>query len=183
MLIRIQPRAAIPAHRSHLRHARALAGHLERLRLFVRVVPAPEAVARVRRGRACGCGRAAAAESGRRCTRAARTARGFSGLIPLVGHQLSIPHGPRKLLPASTGLSAAIGADLGGTKMAVGVVDEGQDVLWRSTEATTGRTLDELMETLEPSCVRGSRPARRSRRSGSGCRARSIASAAWPSPR
>ena len=46
-------------------------------------------------------------------------------------------------------MSAAIGADLGGTKMAVGVVDEGPDVLWRSTETTTGRTLDELMETLE----------------------------------
>jgi glucokinase len=46
-------------------------------------------------------------------------------------------------------LSAAIGADLGGTKMAVGVVDEGPEVLWRSTEATTGRTLDELMEALE----------------------------------
>ena len=46
-------------------------------------------------------------------------------------------------------MSAAIGADLGGTKMAVGVVDEGPEVLWRSTETTAGRTLDELMEALE----------------------------------
>jgi glucokinase len=52
-------------------------------------------------------------------------------------------------------LRAAIGADLGGTKMAVGVVDEHPNVLWRSTEATTGRTLDELMEALEGELRRG----------------------------
>ncbi len=33
--------------------------------------------------------------------------------------------------------------------MAVGVVDERPNVLWRSTEASAGRTLDDLMEALE----------------------------------
>jgi glucokinase len=70
-------------------------------------------------------------------------------LIPLVGHRLSIPHALRELLPVSTGSAAAIGVDLGGTKMAVGVVDDQPNVRWRSTEASAGRTLDELMETLE----------------------------------
>jgi glucokinase len=44
---------------------------------------------------------------------------------------------------------AAIGADLGGTKMAVGVVDEDRKVLHSSTEATLGRDLDELLDVLE----------------------------------
>jgi glucokinase len=44
---------------------------------------------------------------------------------------------------------AAIGADLGGTKMAIGVVDSGQNVLHRGTERTLGLELDELLETLE----------------------------------
>jgi glucokinase len=46
-------------------------------------------------------------------------------------------------------MRAAIGADLGGTKMAVGVVDEGQKVLHRGTEPTLGLELDELLDTLE----------------------------------
>jgi glucokinase len=44
---------------------------------------------------------------------------------------------------------AAIGADLGGTKMAIGVVDSGQNVLHRSTERTYGRDFDELIGELE----------------------------------
>jgi glucokinase len=44
---------------------------------------------------------------------------------------------------------AAIGADLGGTKMAIGVVDEAQEVLHRGTEPTTGLPLDDLLATLE----------------------------------
>jgi len=43
----------------------------------------------------------------------------------------------------------ALGADLGGTKMAVGVVDEAQNVLHRATESTFGRSLDELLDELE----------------------------------
>ena len=46
-------------------------------------------------------------------------------------------------------MRAAIGADLGGTKVAVGVVDEAQDVLHRSTERSIGRQLDELLDVLE----------------------------------
>jgi glucokinase len=44
---------------------------------------------------------------------------------------------------------AALGADLGGTKMAVGVVDANQQVLHRSTGNTFGRGLDELLANLE----------------------------------
>ncbi|HEY8001510.1 MAG TPA: ROK family protein [Solirubrobacterales bacterium] len=46
-------------------------------------------------------------------------------------------------------MRAAIGADLGGTKMAVGVIDSDQSVLHRGTEPTTGLTLDLLLDTLE----------------------------------
>ena len=46
-------------------------------------------------------------------------------------------------------MRAAIGADLGGTKMAIGVVDSAQEVLHRSTERTYGRDLDELLDELE----------------------------------
>jgi glucokinase len=46
-------------------------------------------------------------------------------------------------------MRAAIGADLGGTKMAVGVIDSDQSVLHRGTEPTTGLALDILLETLE----------------------------------
>jgi glucokinase len=49
----------------------------------------------------------------------------------------------------STSSKAAIGVDLGGTKMAVGVVDDQPNVRWRSTEASAGLTLDELMANLE----------------------------------
>jgi len=43
----------------------------------------------------------------------------------------------------------AIGADLGGTKMLIGVVDEGSEILHTSTEATHGRSADEVLSTLE----------------------------------
>ncbi len=46
-------------------------------------------------------------------------------------------------------MRSAIGADLGGTKMAIGVVDTDQTILHRGTEPTTGLALDVLLETLE----------------------------------
>jgi glucokinase len=42
-----------------------------------------------------------------------------------------------------------IGADLGGTKLLVGAVDESRAVVHRSTEGTFGRTADEVLTTLE----------------------------------
>jgi glucokinase len=71
----------------------------------------------------------------------------------LAGHrELSILHGRRGVLPAvCTNVSGgiAIGADLGGTKMLVGVVDAESNVLRRSTEATFGRSTDQVLDTLE----------------------------------
>ena len=46
-------------------------------------------------------------------------------------------------------MRAAIGADLGGTKMAIGVVDADHNVLHRATERTFGRDLDQLLDELE----------------------------------
>lgn len=46
-------------------------------------------------------------------------------------------------------MRAAIGADLGGTKVAIGVVNSDQQVLYRSNEPTTGLTLDQLLGMLE----------------------------------
>jgi len=43
----------------------------------------------------------------------------------------------------------ALGVDLGGTKMAVGVVDEGREVLHRSTTGSAGLALGELLARLE----------------------------------
>jgi glucokinase len=43
----------------------------------------------------------------------------------------------------------AIGADLGGTKMLVGVVDADSRVLRRETEASIGRSGEEIVDTLE----------------------------------
>jgi glucokinase len=43
----------------------------------------------------------------------------------------------------------ALGADLGGTKMAVGVIDEQQNILHRGTEPTFGRDLEQLLTELE----------------------------------
>ena len=43
----------------------------------------------------------------------------------------------------------ALGADLGGTKMAVGVVDDEQNILHRGTEPTFGRDLERLLAELE----------------------------------
>jgi glucokinase len=44
---------------------------------------------------------------------------------------------------------AALGADLGGTKMAVGVIDDEQNILHRGTEPTFGRDLGQLLDELE----------------------------------
>lgn len=46
-------------------------------------------------------------------------------------------------------MRTALGADLGGTKMAIGVLDEERSVLYRSTEETFGLTLEELLDRLE----------------------------------
>jgi glucokinase len=60
-------------------------------------------------------------------------------------------------MPVSAG--EAIGVDLGGTKMLVGVL-EGTEVLWESREASTGQSEDELVELLvrEVSEARDARP-------------------------
>ena len=50
---------------------------------------------------------------------------------------------------AGAPLRAAVGADLGGTKMAIGVVDSEQKVHFRSTERTYGRELEPLLDELE----------------------------------
>ena len=42
----------------------------------------------------------------------------------------------------------SIGVDLGGTKMLVGVLDSGSEVLWESREASTGQTEEELVQLL-----------------------------------
>lgn len=46
-------------------------------------------------------------------------------------------------------MRSAIGVDLGGTKMALGVVGEDRSVLYRSTMATAGLELEPLLEMLE----------------------------------
>ena len=46
-------------------------------------------------------------------------------------------------------MRVALGADLGGTKMAVGAVDAEQSLLHRSTGTSFGRELDELLDGLE----------------------------------
>jgi glucokinase len=56
-------------------------------------------------------------------------------------------------------VSETIGVDLGGTKMALGVLDEERNVLWESKERSTGQTEDELVEML----VREIEEARRAR--------------------
>lgn len=43
----------------------------------------------------------------------------------------------------------AIGVDLGGTKMLVGVVDDGSNVAWKSRERSTGQSEDALVDLLE----------------------------------
>ena len=55
----------------------------------------------------------------------------------------------------------AIGVDLGGTKLLVGVVDAQRRVLYESREAATGRTEEELLEALERELkeARAARPA------------------------
>ena len=51
--------------------------------------------------------------------------------------------------PGTDGAGEAVGVDLGGTKMAVGVVGEGPVVHHRSTERSVGLTADELLDELE----------------------------------
>ena len=41
-----------------------------------------------------------------------------------------------------------VGADLGGTKLLLGVLDAGSEVLWESREASTGQSEDELVDLL-----------------------------------
>jgi glucokinase len=53
----------------------------------------------------------------------------------------------------------AIGVDLGGTKMLLGVLDRDSETLWESREASTGQSEDELVELL----VSGIGEARRAR--------------------
>ena len=45
-------------------------------------------------------------------------------------------------------MSETIGVDLGGTKLALGVLDEERNVLWESKERSTGQSEDELVEML-----------------------------------
>ena len=52
-------------------------------------------------------------------------------------------------LPADTGSATAIGADLGGTKLLVGVVGSGQEVLHRGQEPSHGRNTEEVLDLLE----------------------------------
>jgi glucokinase len=47
----------------------------------------------------------------------------------------------------------AIGVDLGGTKMLVGVVDSDREVQYRSTEATSGRSADQVLDSLHDELV------------------------------
>ncbi len=58
-------------------------------------------------------------------------------------------------------MSETIGVDLGGTKMALGVLDEERNVLWESKERSTGQTEDQLVEMLvrEIEEARQARPA------------------------
>ncbi len=46
-------------------------------------------------------------------------------------------------------MRVAVGADLGGTKMLLGAVDAQSKVLYRATEATFGRSADEVLDALE----------------------------------
>jgi glucokinase len=54
----------------------------------------------------------------------------------------------------------AIGVDLGGTKMLLGALDGGDEVVWESREASTGQSEDELVELLvrEVGRARAERP-------------------------
>ena len=47
------------------------------------------------------------------------------------------------------GLSVAIGADLGGTKMLVGVVEEGPNVLYTTVEDSFGRSQKDVLDSME----------------------------------
>jgi glucokinase len=52
-------------------------------------------------------------------------------------------------LPAEPAKATAVGADLGGTKLLVGVVDSDQHVLHRGQEPSHGQTADEVLALLE----------------------------------
>jgi glucokinase len=62
---------------------------------------------------------------------------------------------------SGAGGGEAIGIDLGGTKMLVGVLDASSKVLWESREASTGQGEEELLELLvrEIEAARAARPA------------------------
>ena len=67
----------------------------------------------------------------------------------------------------------AIGVDLGGTKMLVGVLDRDSQVAWESREKSTGQSEEQLMDLLVRE-IEAARQARRgSPRSGSVSRRRS----------
>src|SRR5688500_1148593 len=51
--------------------------------------------------------------------------------------------------PGTSRPRAAIGADLGGTKMLVGVVEEGPNVIYTTVKDSFGRTQEEVLETME----------------------------------
>lgn len=51
--------------------------------------------------------------------------------------------------PATSGPRATIGADLGGTKMLVGVVSEGPEVLYTTEEASFGRSQEDVLDAME----------------------------------
>ena len=77
-----------------------------------------------------------------------------------IGYQYLMPHGESfRPIPRDVPVSVAIGVDLGGTKMAVGVVDDAGDVLYRAPRpppAAAPRTL--LARARGASCERRSRP-------------------------
>ncbi len=51
--------------------------------------------------------------------------------------------------PATSRPRAAIGADLGGTKMLVGVVEEGPNVLYTTVEDSFGRSQNDVLDSME----------------------------------
>ena len=115
---------------------------------------------------------------------------------PLAHERVILPHGPN---PSRTRTNSfpprspsrpsvepveAIGVDLGGTKMLVGVVDSERRVVYRSTATShRARARTSCSADARARAARGARcaPGRRSR-PGSGSRARSTASAASRSP-
>src|SRR5438552_4272618 len=91
----------------------------------------------------CGAG------SADRATGGARGARGASGR-PCTRGGPAVPAGHRRALGLyEYSLMDTIGVDLGGTKMAVGVIDGSQRITYRSTAPSIGLHQDEVLATLE----------------------------------